>query len=157
MSCLDCHLPDDAATEALGAALARALGPAPGGVVYLQGPLGAGKTTLARGWLRALGVTGSIRSPTYTLIEPYTLAGGRELLHLDLYRLKTPDELVGLGLDDWSPSRVWWLVEWPECGAGQLPPPTVRVQLAADGEGRQARIETPEPSPALEDAVRHLK
>jgi len=138
------RLPDDAATEALGAALAQAVAALPGGVVYLHGPLGAGKTTLARGWLRALGVTGSIRSPTYTLIEPYTVAGGRELLHLDLYRLKTPDELSGLGLDDWPPSRCWWLVEWPDCGAGLLPPATLSVQLSADGEGRRAVVDGPD-------------
>jgi tRNA threonylcarbamoyladenosine biosynthesis protein TsaE len=142
---LEIPLADDAATEALGATLARSHGAAPGGVVYLHGTLGAGKTTLARGWLRALGVTGSIRSPTYTLIEPYTLADGRELLHLDLYRLKTPEELIGLGLDDWSPARCWWLVEWPECGVGQLPSPTLTVRLSAEGSGRRAVIDAQDP------------
>ena len=141
MSRFDVHLADDAATEALGARLALALQAEPGGVVYLNGTLGAGKTTLARGWLRALGVKGSIRSPTYTLIEPYTINGGRELLHLDLYRLKTPDELDGLGLDDYSPARCWWLVEWPECGIGRLPPASLIVDLRADGEGRIATID----------------
>ena len=109
--------------------------------VALVGPNGAGKTTLARGWLRALGVTGAIRSPTYTLIEPYQI-GDRELLHMDLYRLKDPSELEGLGLDDYPPSRCWWLVEWPECGAGFLPPASLIVRLSADGEARLATLET---------------
>lgn len=141
MSRFDVHLADDAATEALGARLALALKEVPGGVVYLNGTLGAGKTTLARGWLRALGVKGSIRSPTYTLIEPYSLDDGRELLHLDLYRLKTPDELDGLGLDDYAPARCWWLVEWPQCGIGRLPPASLIIDLRADGDGRIATIE----------------
>ncbi len=156
MSRFDVHLADDAATEALGARLALALKDEAGGVVYLNGTLGAGKTTLARGWLRALGVTGSIRSPTYTLIEPYTLDNGRELLHLDLYRLITPDELDGLGLDDYSPARCWWLVEWPECGVGRLPPARLIIDLRADGEGRMASIDVLAFGAALEKAVRAL-
>lgn len=150
-------LPDDAATAALGGRLALALVGRTGGVVYLRGTLGAGKTTLARGWLRALGVRGAIRSPTYTLVEPYTLADGRELLHLDLYRLKTPDELIGLGLDDWPPSRCWWLVEWPECGVGHLPPAMLTISLEAAGNGRSALVEAVHPDPALEIAVHHMK
>jgi len=133
------HLADEAATEALGARLAQALQGQPGGVVYLNGTLGAGKTTLVRGWLRALGVTGSIRSPTYTLIEPYAIEG-RDWLHLDLYRLKSPDELEGLGLDDYPPTRCWWLVEWPECGVGYLPPASLIIDLQADADARMATI-----------------
>lgn len=141
MSRLRLFLADDAATEALGARLAAEALLRPGGVVYLQGTLGAGKTTLARGWLRSLGVTGAIRSPTYTLIEPYR-TGERELLHMDLYRLKQADELEGLGVDDYPPSRCWWLVEWPECGSGFLPPASLTVKLSADGAGRLADVET---------------
>ncbi|WP_022977119.1 tRNA (adenosine(37)-N6)-threonylcarbamoyltransferase complex ATPase subunit type 1 TsaE [Nevskia ramosa] len=141
MSCLTIKLADDAATEALGARLAAETTSRPGGVIYLQGTLGAGKTTLARGFLRSLGVSGSIRSPTYTLIEPYRI-GDQDLLHMDLYRLKHPDELEGLGLDDYAPSRCWWLVEWPECGTGFLPPASLVVRLSADGEGRLAELET---------------
>lgn len=141
MSVTERFLADDAATEALGAELAAAFRARPGGVVYLHGTLGAGKTTLVRGWLRALGVTGSIRSPTYTLIEPYS-ADGRDWLHLDLYRLKSPDELEGLGLDDYPPSRCGWLVEWPECGAGYLPPPSLRIELRAADGGRIATVDT---------------
>ena len=89
---MNVELPDAEATEALGARLAELLAPAPGGwLVTLNGGLGAGKTTLARGFLRALGHTGRVPSPTYTLVEPYE-AGGRRVLHMDLYRLSAPEE-----------------------------------------------------------------
>ena len=87
-----------------------------------------------------LGVAGTIRSPTYTLVEPYALRGGGQALHLDLYRIGDPGELEFLGLDEDS-ARLW-LVEWPERGAGALPAPDLRVQLAVAGEGRLARIES---------------
>ena len=95
-------LPDAEATAALAAALA-ATAP-PGAVVHLEGDLGAGKSTLARAWLRALGVTGPVRSPTYTLVERYPLATGGEALHLDLYRIGDAGELEFLGLDDADPA-----------------------------------------------------
>lgn len=156
MNRFEVHLADDAATEALGARLALSMKREPGGVVYLRGRLGAGKTTLARGWLRALGVGGSIRSPTYTLIEPYSLDDGRELLHLDLYRLKTPEELDGLGLDDYPPTHCWWLVEWPECGDGRLPPATLDIELRAEHDGRRAVIDAMLAGTALDVAMRDL-
>jgi tRNA threonylcarbamoyladenosine biosynthesis protein TsaE len=130
-------------TTALGARIAAALRDRAGLVVYLEGPLGAGKTTLARGLLRALGVTGPIRSPTYTLVEPYELGGDRSLIHLDLYRLKGAEELEPLGLRDYDPAKVWWLVEWPERGAPKLPAADLRVVLALQGEGRQAQLSGP--------------
>jgi tRNA threonylcarbamoyladenosine biosynthesis protein TsaE len=129
-------------TAALGAAVARALAGRAGAVVHLEGPLGAGKTTLARGLLRALGVTGTIRSPTYTLLEPYE-PGGRTVIHLDLYRLTDPRELEPLGLRDYPPERCWWLVEWPERGGGRLPPPDLRLLLAHDPHGRRATLAGP--------------
>ena len=134
-------LADAAATEALAARLAARLPMR--AVVYLHGDLGAGKSTFARAMLRALGVTGTIRSPTYTLVEPYALPDGGQALHLDLYRIGDPGELEFLGLDEDS-ARLW-LVEWPERGAGALPAPDLRVQLAVADAGRQARIgaETP--------------
>lgn len=135
-------LPDAAATAALGAAVAAGLGTRPGAVIYLQGPLGAGKTSLARGLLRALGVTGTIRSPTYTLLEPYD-AGGWTLVHLDLYRLTSERELESLGLRDYPPERCWWLVEWPERAAGRLPAPDLRVELAHAGAARRAALSGP--------------
>lgn len=129
-------------TAALGAAIASALGDRPGAVVFLRGPLGAGKTTLARGLLRALGVRGAIRSPTYTLLEPYELPG-RMLVHLDLYRLADPRELEPLGLRDYPPERCWWLIEWPERAAARLPPAELTVDLSHEGQGRQARLTGP--------------
>jgi tRNA threonylcarbamoyladenosine biosynthesis protein TsaE len=122
-------LADAAATEAAGAALGRATADRPGLVVYLRGELGAGKTTLARGWLRALGAAGAIRSPTYTLVEPYEL-NGRSTLHLDLYRLNDPAELEQLGLLDTPPDRSLWLVEWPERGGGRLPRADLDIVLS---------------------------
>lgn len=130
------HLPDADATDRLGAALA-ATAPAPA-VVHLRGDLGAGKSTLARAWLRALGVQGPVRSPTYTLVERYPLAAGGEALHLDLYRIGDPGELEFLGLD--GAGVGLWLVEWPERGARALPRPDLVVALAIEGEGRSLRI-----------------
>jgi tRNA threonylcarbamoyladenosine biosynthesis protein TsaE len=129
-------------TAALGAAVAGALRARQGLVVYLEGPLGAGKTTLARGLLRELGVTGAIRSPTYTLLEPYDI-GGRALIHLDLYRLRGADELEPLGLRDYGPDSCWWLVEWPERGAPRLPPADLSVELSLDPRGRRYRLGGP--------------
>ena len=135
------ELPDAAATTRLGADLARRLADRAGAVVYLEGPLGAGKTTLARGLLRALGVEGPIRSPTYTLMEPYRVARGG-VLHLDLYRLTDPLELHNLGLSDYPPASTLWLVEWPQKGDGLLPTCDWRVRLAPQADGRVAEIMT---------------
>lgn len=125
-------LEDADATAALGARLARHL-PAQV-VVYLHGDLGAGKSTLARALLRGLGVTGTIRSPTYTLVEQYPLQDGGTALHLDLYRIGAPGELEFLGLD--GEIRLW-LVEWPERGQGALPPADLEIELAVEGSGRR--------------------
>ena len=124
-------LEDAEATERLGQALARTRPPQ--ALVELQGDLGAGKSTLARALLRALGVQGAIRSPTYTLIERYPLDSG-EAWHLDLYRIGHAAELDFLGLDE-GDVRLW-LVEWPERGVGALPPTDLRVELAVEGQGR---------------------
>lgn len=131
------HLPDEAATLALAAKLART---APRtAVVYLHGDLGSGKSTLARAWLRTLGVTGTVRSPTYTLVERYPQATGGEALHLDLYRIGASGELEYLGLDD--SEAALWLVEWPDRGAGALPQADLHVHLAISGGGRAARLQ----------------
>lgn len=129
-------------TAALGRAVAAALAPAPGAVIFLEGPLGAGKTTLARGLLRSLGVQGTIRSPTYTLLEPYK-AGGRTLVHLDLYRLREPAELESLGLRDYPREQCWWLIEWPERGGARLPDPDLRLRLDHDPAGRRVEVSGP--------------
>lgn len=136
------HCATEEATEAVGAALAGALPPPEAGpvVAFLDGDLGAGKTTLARGFLRALGVRGTVRSPTYTLVETYD-CGGRQAVHLDLYRLRDPDELPALGLRDWHRAGAAWLVEWPDRGAGHLPPADLRLALVAGGAGHEIRAE----------------
>lgn len=133
---LEFVLPDAEATARLGAALA-ATQPAQA-VVLLHGDLGAGKSTLARAWLRALGVEGAIRSPTYTLVEHYPLPAGGKGLHLDLYRIGDARELDFLGLDD--AGATLWLVEWPERGRGALPPAEVEIRLAVDGAGRRVLL-----------------
>ena len=129
-------LGDESATQALAAALAASQ---PGrAVVFLRGELGAGKSTLARAWLRALGVTGAIRSPTYTLVEQYPVPGDGKAVHLDLYRIGDAGELEFLGLDDAGASL--WLVEWPERGTSGLPAADLVVGLAIDGDGRAATL-----------------
>jgi len=129
------HLPDAAATDALGEALA---GTRPArAVVHLVGDLGAGKSTLARTLLRALGVQGAIRSPTYTLVERYAVDGG-EACHLDLYRIGDPGEIEYLGLD--PETVVLWLIEWPERGTGALPAPDLVIALDIDDAGREATL-----------------
>lgn len=133
------HLHDAQATEALGAGMAQMLKARRSGVIYLEGDLGVGKTTLARGFLRALGVEGAIRSPTYTLMEPYR-AGDVDVLHMDLYRLNAPAELLNLGLTDFPPDQTLWLVEWPQRGQGFLPKSDIRVLLSHDGGQRKAEI-----------------
>ena len=106
-------------TRALGAALAESLRARdlPAGLLLFSGPLGAGKTTLIRALVAGLGIAGPVRSPTYTLIEPYTLAG-RDLFHVDLYRLRDPAELDDLGFADLLDGRSLCLVEWPERAPG---------------------------------------
>lgn len=136
MSAFRIELADAAATEALGAALARTLPPR--AVLHLEGDLGAGKTTLARGLLRALGVTGAVRSPTYTLVERYDTAAG-EAIHLDLYRIGDPGELEFLGLE--SDAGRLWLIEWPQRGAGALPAADLVLRLGHAGAGRVAVLE----------------
>jgi len=131
------------ATEALGAEL---LGqpPVPGTacrVVTLSGDLGAGKSTFARGVLRALGVTGHIKSPSYTLLELYELPA-ITVAHLDLYRLQDPDELENLGLSDYHRPGFLWLVEWPDKAGGRLPAADLAFEFTITDAGhRVERIE----------------
>lgn len=130
-------LPDEAATVALARRIAPAL--AEGGVVYLRGELGAGKTTFARALLRALGVGERVKSPTYTLLERYQV-NGHPGFHLDLYRIAGADELEWLGLDELDAPEAIVLVEWPERGAGGLPPADLEVALEHAGTGRNVRL-----------------
>jgi tRNA threonylcarbamoyladenosine biosynthesis protein TsaE len=128
-------------TEAFGARLASALPKRQDlfGVIYLTGELGAGKTTLTRGFLRALGVTGAVRSPTYTLVEAYEV-GALTAVHLDLYRLRDPSELDNLGLREWARPGHIWLVEWPERGSDRLPGADLVVGLTAGTDGHDIDV-----------------
>lgn len=133
------ELPDEGATARLGAALAESVRGI-GGVIHLCGELGSGKTALARALLRGLGFTGYVRSPTYTLVEIYEIAGHR-IVHLDLYRLHAPAEAEYLGLGEIDPASDLLLVEWPEKGGDSVPPPDLVIRLAYEGAGRRAGLE----------------
>lgn len=115
-----------AATEALGAELAVVA--RPGMILCLSGELGSGKTTLARGFLRALGVGGAIKSPTFTLVEPYRTAGW-DIFHFDLYRVTDGRELHEMGIADYFAGNTLCLIEWPDRGAGVLPCCDLEVRL----------------------------
>ena len=130
---LTLHLADAAATEAAGAALAPAL--AGGMTVTLVGDLGAGKTTLARGMLRARGWPGAVKSPTYTLVEPYSLSS-LYFYHFDFYRFADPEEWETAGLADCFRNDAVCLIEWPERVADLLPPPDLALALSEAGSGR---------------------
>ena len=130
-------LPGPDATEALGrrlAGLAR-----PGDTILLEGPIGAGKSCLARAFIRArLGREEEVPSPTFTLVQVYE-AEGTEIWHADLYRLTHPDEIWELGLDDAFTAAIC-LVEWPDRLGAHIPPDALRLRLEAAGEGRRAVI-----------------
>lgn len=143
-------LADEQATEALASRAARQVvqGAAPL-VLHLEGDLGAGKTTFARGMLRALGESGPVRSPTYGLLSEYHTPRGR-VVHMDLYRMRSPAELAALGLDDLLPGSLLWLVEWPEKGAGGvMPAADALLRLVVVDGGRRLHAQ------ALTEAGRH--
>jgi len=136
--------------RAIGAALASALATDLGGashsaaVIALRGELGAGKTTLVGGLLNALGHRGPVRSPTYTLIEPYELSG-RPVYHLDLYRLVDPAEVEGLGVRDLLAGNSLLLIEWPEKGGDFVPAADLELSIDYAGAGRQLRVSAHSP------------
>lgn len=134
---IDLNLADEAATLAFGARLARAL--TPGLRIWLQGDLGAGKTTLARGLLRELGYLDRVKSPTYTLVELYALSRFN-LYHFDLYRFADPDEWEDAGFREYFNPASVCLVEWPEKADGRLPAPDLRICLDIGEHGRSLRI-----------------
>ena len=131
------HLADEAATRALSARLARVI--EPGLTLYLHGELGSGKTTLARGLLRGLGYRGRVKSPTYTLVELYTVST-LDLYHFDFYRFKDPKEWRDAGLDEYFNGASVCLVEWPEKAAGLLPAADLDITLEYAGGGRDLSV-----------------
>lgn len=130
-------LADTTATENLGAALATAL--FPGLVVYLEGDLGAGKTTLVRALLQKRGHSGSVKSPTYSLVEVYVVSR-LYLYHFDFYRFLSPEEFEDAGLEEYFRDDAICLVEWPDKAAGYVPRADVRVRLEHDPAGRRCAL-----------------
>ncbi len=136
------QLDNDELMVAFGERLGLALAACEGAVsVYLQGDLGAGKTTLSRGILRAFGHTGAVKSPTYTLVEPYEF-GGRKLFHFDLYRLGDPEELEYMGIRDYFVAPNICLIEWPERGFSLLPVADINLQITTAPVGRHILLQT---------------
>ncbi|ORU93900.1 MAG: tRNA threonylcarbamoyladenosine biosynthesis protein TsaE [Cycloclasticus sp. symbiont of Bathymodiolus heckerae] len=131
------NIKDEQAMLDAGKALALQL--KPGTLVFLVGDLGAGKTTLVRGVLRGLGHEGSVKSPTYNLVEPYTV-NDRSIFHFDLYRLTDAEELEYMGMRDYLNEQTICLIEWPDRGDGLLPKPDILVEIKINGCQRELLI-----------------
>lgn len=131
------YLPDEAATLEFAGHFYRVL--PPGCLVYLRGNLGAGKTTFVRGYLRAAGYQGKVKSPTFTLVEEYFLQN-HTIYHFDLYRLTDPEELEWMGMRDYLRPDALCFIEWPERGVGVLPQADVEIILDIDGPSRNLSV-----------------
>lgn len=136
---LNCGIGTEAELDALAARFARAIGRG-AGTVFLSGDLGAGKTTFVRGLLKALGYRGLVKSPTYTLVETYSI-GGRSIHHFDLYRLAGSEELEAIGVRDFVEGQTLCMIEWPERGAVGLLQPDLHLRIALAGEQREVAWE----------------
>jgi len=138
---LNLFIVDEQAMERLAAIVANHV---PSGLVfYLQGDLGAGKTTFVRGFLRHLGFKGAVKSPTFTLVEPYSLqisGKTQEVFHFDLYRLSDPEELEYMGIQDYLDGEAISLIEWPDKGQGILAPPDIMIMIHYQGRSRELEL-----------------
>ncbi len=130
-------LADEDAMVALGHRIAQVT--AGSGLIFLEGDLGAGKTTLSRGIIRGLGHTGAVKSPTFTLVEPYEI-GEVRAFHFDLYRLVDPEELEYMGIRDYFDEDALCLIEWPDKGTGFLPKPDLTITITPHESGRQLKL-----------------
>lgn len=131
------HCADEEAMQALGQRISKITPDT--AVLFLYGNLGAGKTTFSRGFLRGKGFLGIVKSPTYTLVEPYTFSDGT-IYHFDFYRLNEPDELHAMGIADYFANKAVCLIEWPEKGEGSLPSPDLSFYIEPEGAGRKVRM-----------------
>ena len=130
-------LADEAATIAFGQRLAKAINSK--GLLTLSGNLGSGKTTLSRGLIQSYGHSGGVKSPTYTLVEPYEI-GEKRIYHFDLYRMEDPEELEFIGLWDYLTQEALIIIEWPEKAFGVLPPADLAIQLEPQEKGRKITL-----------------
>jgi tRNA threonylcarbamoyladenosine biosynthesis protein TsaE len=131
------YLADEQAMSDFGARIARVT--QGHGLIFLEGNLGMGKTTLSRGIIRGLGHVGAVKSPTFTLVEPYEI-GDIRAFHFDLYRLVDPEELEFLGIRDYFEDDALCLIEWPDKGAGFLPKPDLTITIGPQDSGRSLKI-----------------